>query len=246
MPIKIKSRVKDIMAQKGISIKDLSESSSLPHVVILNACSEKIEFCGLNLLCKLADALEVTVKDLFEEILPVKAQAPIRRKQDTGDVSISSVTERLLTIITQLSTTDKDKLLEKLNDLKKTPGRIMDVKNVTKELIESIMGMNLEDRCRLLGHFIAISGQSQRAYSRRDFIRPVPFTLKGRLYHGSSRNISMNGIFIELKDARVQCEVGDAIKMNIEHPDTMKHLNKTGVIVRIAKDGFGVKFDELL
>ena len=247
MTIKIKSLVKEVMAQKGFGIKEISAAAGLPHVVILNACSEKIEFCGLGMLNKIASALDVAIKDLFEEIPPVKtkAHAP-RKKAQSGETSISAVTEQLLTTITKLSTTDKDRLLGKLNELKKTPGKILDTTNATKELIEMIMGMSLDDRCQLLGDFVALSGQSKREYTRRDFFRPVPFTLNGRLYHGSTRNISGGGAFIEFKDARVQFSLGDTIKMNIEHPDTFKHLNKNGKIVRLAKDGFGVQFDETL
>lgn len=246
MAIKIKSRVKEIMAQKGLGIKEVSEAAGLPHVVVLNACSDKIEFCGLNMLNKIAEALESSIKDLFEEVRPEKKAAAVRTKIQTGETSISAVTGQLLTIMTKLSTTDKDKLLGKLNELKKTPGKVVDVKNATKELTEIIMSMSLDDRCRLLGDFIAISGQSKRQYTRRDFFRPVPFTLNGRLYHGSSRNISGGGLFIEFKDPRAEIAVGDVIKMNIEHPDTFKHLNMNGKIVRIVKDGFGVQFDEIL
>jgi len=246
MAIKIKSCVKEVMAQKGMGVKDISDAAGLPHVVVLNACSDKIEFCGLNMLNKIATALEVSIKDLFEEVRPEKKAAAARKKTQTRETSISAVTGQLLTIITKLSSTDKDKLLGKLNELKKTPGKVMDVKNATKELTEIIMGMSLDDRCRLLGDFIAISGQTKRQYTRKNFFRPVPFTLNGRLYHGSTRNISGGGVFIEFKDHKAQIAVGDAIKMNIEHPDTFKHLNISGKIVRIAKDGFGVQFDETL
>lgn len=246
MSIKIRSNVKELMARKGIQVQELREKTGLPHVVILNACSDKIEFCGLNILTKIAAALESSVKELFEEVLPAPKTASAWKKPQSGETSISAVTEQLLTIITKLSTTDKDKLLGKLNELKKTPGKIVDSTNVTKELIGMIMDMTLDDRCRLLGDFIALSGTTKRKYTRQDFFRPVPFTLNGRLYHGSTRNISMSGVFIEFKDPKAQFAVGDAIKMNIEHPDTFKHLNKDGRIVRIAKDGFGVEFNETL
>jgi DNA-binding Xre family transcriptional regulator len=127
MPIKIKSRVKEVMAQKGLGVKEVSDAAGLPHVVIVNACSEKIEFCGLGMLNKIASALDVSIKDLFEEILPVKKAAPIRKSSMSCEISISAVTEQLLTTITKLSTTDKDRLLGKLNELKKTPGKMLDV-----------------------------------------------------------------------------------------------------------------------
>lgn len=247
MPIKIKSRIKEVMAQKGMGVKEVSDATGLPHVAVLNACSERIEFCGLNILNKIATALDVTIKDLFEEVPPIKtfAQAP-RKKTQSGETSISAVTEQLLTTITKLSATDKDRLLEKLNELKKTPGKILDTTNATKELIELIMGMSLDERCHLLGEFMSWGGQTKRKYTRKAFFRPVPFTLNGRLYHGNTKNISMGGVFIEFKDAKTQFSMGDAIKMNIEHPETFQHFNVNGKIVRIGKEGFGVKFDETI
>ena len=146
----------------------------------------------------------------------------------------------------KMKTTDKDKLLEKYNELKKSPSQISDISNVTTHLVDLIMTMSLENRCELLGDFISCSGQTKRKFGRKEYFRPVPFTVNSKLYHGSTKNISLGGVFIEIKDAKNQFTAGDTIKMNLEHPETYQHSNVNGTIVRIAKAGIGVCFVEPL
>ncbi|PIP38045.1 MAG: hypothetical protein COX19_14890 [Desulfobacterales bacterium CG23_combo_of_CG06-09_8_20_14_all_51_8] len=245
MTIKIKSTVKDLMTRKGMSIAELREKTGLPHIVILNACSEKIEFCGLNVLSKIAQALGTPIKELFDEDIIIQKK-PTFKSQKGSETSISSVTEQLIQTVMKLSATDKGKLIQKYNELKKSPSPASDISNVTTHLVDLIMTMNMEERCRLLGDFISWSGQTKRKFSRKEFFRPVPFTVNGRLFHGSTRDISMGGVFIEIKDAKKLFTVGDAIKMNIEHPETFQHSNVNGKIVRIVNNGMGVCFNEKL
>lgn len=242
MTIKIKSTVKERMARKGMDIATLREKTGLPHITILNACSERIEFCGLSVLSKIAQALETPIKDLFDEERIVKKN-PIFKSRQGSETSISSVTEQLIQTIMKLSATDKGKLIQKYNELNKSPAAKSDISNVTTHLVDLIMTMNLEDRCKLLGDFISNSGQTKRKFTRREFFRPVPFTVNGRLFHGSTRDISLGGVFIEIKDARKHFSLGVTIKMNIEHPETFQHFNIDGKIVRTANNGMGVKFD---
>jgi len=245
MTIKIKSNVKELMARKEIKIPELSKKTGLPHIAVVNACSEKIEYSGLNILSKIAFAMDVSIKELFDEE-NLSKKKPISKKMTTGETNISSVTEQLINIIMKMKTNDKDKLLEKYNELKKSPSQISDVSNVTTHLVDLIMTMSLEDRCQLLGDFISYSGQTKRKFSRKEYFRPVPFTVNSKLYHGSTVNISMGGVFIDIKDAKTQFAAGDTIKINLEHPETYQHSNVNGTIVRITKSGIGVCFDESL
>ena len=69
MTRKIKSNVRDIMEAKGFTLRKLEDKTGLNHVTILHARSnEKIQSCRLNTLQIIAGALEVAVKDLFDEI----------------------------------------------------------------------------------------------------------------------------------------------------------------------------------
>ncbi len=245
MTIKIKSNLKELMSRKGLKTPKLSKKTGLPHIAIVNACSERIEFTGLNVLSKIAFALDVPIKELFEE-KNLSKNKPVTKKATTCDTNISSVTEQLISIIMKMKTNDKDKLIEKYNELKKSPTQISDISNVTTHLVDLIMTMSLGERCQLLGDFISYSGQTKRKFSRKEYLRPVPFTINSKLYHGSTLNISMGGVFIDIKDAKNQFAAGNTIKMNLEHPETYQHFNVNGTIVRISKAGIGVCFDEPL
>jgi transcriptional regulator with XRE-family HTH domain len=245
MTIKIKSNVKSLMTGKGLTTADLSKKTGLPHVAIVNACSERIEFTGLNVLAKIAAALDVPIKELFDEVNPARNQAA-PRKAATGETSISSVTEQLISIIMKMKTTDKDKLLEKYDELKKSDAPKSSTSNVTTNLVNLIMTMSLEERCHLLGDFISYGGQTKRKFGRKQYFRPVPFTVNERLYHGSTRDISMGGVFIEIKEAKKLFNAGDKIKTNLEHPETLQHFNVSGTVVRVVNAGIGVAFDEHL
>lgn len=243
MAKKIISKVKEIMDQKGFTMPELRNKTGLPHVSISNACSARIEFCGLNILNKIASAMNVPIKDLFHEVDLSKKAKPQRKERMTGEANISSVTNQLIKIIMKMSTTDKDKLLATFNEFKKTPTKKINVKNVTTELIELITTMSLEDRCKILGDFISFTGTTKRKYGRREFIRPVDFTVKGSLFRGFTKNISRGGVFIDINNAMKHFSAGDPIKMNLEHPEIHKHFNVTGKIIRTAKSGIGVEFD---
>ncbi len=243
MAKKIISKVKEIMDQKGITTAELRNKTGLPHVAISNACSARIEFSGLNILNKIASAMNVSIKDLFHEVDQVKHVKPQRRKKMTGDANISSVTNQLIKMIMTMSTTDKDKLLTTFNKLKKTPTQKVNISNITTELIQLITKMSLEDRCKILGDFISYTGTTKRKYGRREFIRSVDFTVKTSLYRGYTKNISRGGVFIEIKNAGTLFAAGDPIKMNLEHPELHRSFNVTGKIIRTAKTGIGVEFD---
>jgi PilZ domain-containing protein/Cro/C1-type helix-turn-helix DNA-binding protein len=241
MTIKIKSTVKELMSRKGIKIPELSKKTGLPHIAIVNACSERIEFSGLNILSKIALVLDVSIKDLFEE-KNLSKNKPVAQKTTTCGTNISSVTEQLISTIMKMKANDKDKLVEKYNELKKSPSPLSDVSNVTSHLVDLIMTMTLEERCSLLGDFISFSGNTKRKYGRQDYFRPIPFTANEKLYHGSTKNISMGGVYIDISNSKNLFAVGDELKMNLEHPQTFQHLNIDGTIVRIVKSGIGVKF----
>lgn len=60
----LKSNISELMKKRCITIRNLEEKSKLSHVTILRTRSN-IENCRLDTLVKIADALGVTVNDLF-------------------------------------------------------------------------------------------------------------------------------------------------------------------------------------
>ncbi|NOY69943.1 MAG: helix-turn-helix domain-containing protein [Deltaproteobacteria bacterium] len=243
--IKIKSNIKALMRNAGISDAELSTQTKLPRVVISNASCEKIEFCGLNVLKKVASALNVGIKDLFEENRP-EAKKPRVCKMNADQTNISAVTEKLISAIMKMSATDKDKLLEKYNELEKTPGKYTTAASVTSDLISLIMGMSLDDRCKLLGDFMAFSGKTKRKYSRMEYIKEMRLTFKGRMHNCNTRNLSHGGLFIEVGNAKNTFSLGDVVQMNFEHPQTERYCKMDGTVMRVAKNGIGIKFNSPL
>lgn len=63
----IRSRVKEVMGEKGVTILGLSEMTGLSSRTVRNARSPRILQCRLETLATIAAALGVRVKDLFEE-----------------------------------------------------------------------------------------------------------------------------------------------------------------------------------
>ena len=64
----MKSHVKRLMQEKSYTIRGLMASSGVTHATIVRARSnEWIAECRLSTLKRIADCLNVSVKDLFED-----------------------------------------------------------------------------------------------------------------------------------------------------------------------------------
>lgn len=72
----IKSKLKDIMESKGISIAKLASDSGVAIETIRRARDYEIRLCRLETLEAIAKALGIRIKDLFEE--------PSQRSKGTG------------------------------------------------------------------------------------------------------------------------------------------------------------------
>lgn len=64
----IKSNLKDIMKEKGLTVRQFVEMTGLSSATITNARNGRMTKCRLQVLVVIADALGVKVKDLFEEV----------------------------------------------------------------------------------------------------------------------------------------------------------------------------------
>ena len=64
-----KSNIRELMNKKGITIRDLSSQTELSTRTIHRATQDDtIGGCQLNTLAKIADALSVKTKRLYEEV----------------------------------------------------------------------------------------------------------------------------------------------------------------------------------
>lgn len=64
----IRSNVKKIMEDQGVSCRKLSERTKLSKLIVERARKDDIKKCKLETLVIIANALGVSVKDLFDEI----------------------------------------------------------------------------------------------------------------------------------------------------------------------------------
>ena len=66
----IRSRVALIMEEKGVTVRELEDGTHLATQTVIRARKDgehNIEACSLRTLKKIAQYLEVPIKDLFEE-----------------------------------------------------------------------------------------------------------------------------------------------------------------------------------
>lgn len=63
----MRSNLKKLMKDKGITILGLADETGLSSRTIQRARDERIELCTLKTLAVIAGALEAKVKDLFDE-----------------------------------------------------------------------------------------------------------------------------------------------------------------------------------
>lgn len=163
------------------------------------------------------------------------------------NINISFVTKELISLVLKMTGEEKFLLLKNQTGQQQTFSTFFNPKTITKQLIEMIMNMSLQERCKLLGEYKTAKGMSRRQSTRKDFINPIYFAVKGKLRKDFTRDISKTGLFIETpKSSQATLKNGDPITMNFDHPQLDQPIKITGKIVRVASNGIGVTFDGYL
>jgi Tfp pilus assembly protein PilZ len=169
------------------------------------------------------------------------------KKQTAENINISSVTKELISAVMKMSGDEKYLLLRNKSGQKQSVSTFFNPKTITKQAIELITTMSLEEKCKLLGELKTSKGQSRRQFTRQDYVTPVHLVVKGTLINAYTKNISKGGVFIDTSRAyELKFMPGDAITMNFDHPQFKRPIKITGKIVRVTKAGVGVSFDEYL
>lgn len=118
---------------------------------------------------------------------------------------------------------------------------------VTARLIDIILKMPYEQRCRLLSDLSKARGVNSRKHERKDYLMNVQFLVGGHAYGGFIKNISSGGVFVECRQHMMQrLNPGQPVTLTFDHPDKKIHIKITGEIVRTDEAGFGVSFDDFL
>ncbi len=155
-------------------------------------------------------------------------------------VNISNVTRDLIKAIIEMSDAEKQHLYQQ----KIHPVTREQAKAITPALIEWMLTLPMEERCRLLGEYKSKHGRTRRQFERKNYITPVYFAVKGMLQNAYTRNISNGGVLIEtLKSMGQKLMLGDAVTLNFAHPWLKKEIKIQGKIIRITPTAIAVTFD---
>ena len=109
-------------------------------------------------------------------------------------------------------------------------------------LFEVISDMSEEEQKQLLEELENRSAKKIRRHQRKDCLIRVDFAAKGRAFHNYIQDISVEGVFIETREA---FSVGDELLLTISYSNEVKPFKINGSVVRIASNGIGVRFQKL-
>jgi hypothetical protein len=160
------------------------------------------------------------------------------------NINIANVTRDLIGVIMKMPEEEKRfLLLEKSSNFQHMSDQNQP-QNIATYLVDWIMNMSIEDRCRLLGEIKSKQGLSRREFARKGYVTPVYFAVKGILQNGFTKNISNNGLLIEtLKDMGRKFILGDSITINFAHPLGLNEIKIQGKIVRMTRSAIAVCFN---
>jgi hypothetical protein len=159
-------------------------------------------------------------------------------------INIANVTRDLISAVMRMPEDEKRLLLhEKFSNPQLMPDQDQ-AQNIATYLVDWIMNMTIEDRCRLLGEVKSKQGLSRREFERKGYVTPVYFAVKGILQNGYTSNISNSGLLIEtIKDMGRKFILGDPIIINFTHPQAKKEIKIRGKIVRMTRSDIAVCFN---
>lgn len=107
---------------------------------------------------------------------------------------------------------------------------------VLKELIEFLD--SLPEKVQRDIYNELIKRPIKRKYIRRIIGKEIGYAVAGTEYIDVLRDMSYEGVFIETKN---RFTVGQAVQLEIPMNNSPKLIRTTGVIVRVTKDGVGIK-----
>lgn len=162
-------------------------------------------------------------------------------------INIANVTRDLIGFVMKMSEEEKYELLEEKTTYQQRFPDHDNPKMTTKNIVEMIMSMSIEDRCGLLGDFKSRINSSRRKFARQNYITPVYFVVKGMLQNAYTRNLSNCGVLIETFKVTARKFVpGELITMNLLHPHVRKEIKIRGKIIRVTPSTIAVSFDKPL
>ena len=120
-------------------------------------------------------------------------------------------------------------------DIKKKIGE----SDISTRLHDLINKISKEEQQALLRELEEMYYKKQREHERKRFPSTLDYSTESASYRDFIKDISIGGIFIETSNS---FSVGEQISMTILLPEHEKKITIQGEIVRIEKQGIGVKF----
>lgn len=115
----------------------------------------------------------------------------------------------------------------------------MSASEATSALIKAVLKMPAGKIIALLKELEEKRHENKRL-PRLDYCSEVTFSVNGRFYSGYIENINANGIFIETE---ALFKPGEKATLTFGLPGAAENIKITGEIVRVAKEGIGIRFD---
>ena len=110
---------------------------------------------------------------------------------------------------------------------------------VISRIYELINRMSKDEQKALLIGLEKDLYKGRREYERKSFLETLDYTSAAGAYRDFIKNISEGGVFIKTRNP---LSVGDEISMTLLDSKQKKRLKMQGEIVRIEREGIGVKF----
>lgn len=112
------------------------------------------------------------------------------------------------------------------------------------ERIKSLVdNLSPEKKKQLLDLLIEWQQNEQRDDERIPCLIAVDYSDQKRVYHDFIQDLSKGGVFIETREPLT---IGEQISLTFAMPATQNHFKVSGKIVRAAKEGIGIQFDNKL
>jgi hypothetical protein len=85
------------------------------------------------------------------------------------------------------------------------------------------------------------TGEFRRRYDRKNYNTDIIFSLQGKAYAGTLKDISMGGAFLTSISVN-QVYKGDVIIISIPYTNGRKNIKRRARVLWISGDGFAVEF----
>lgn len=85
------------------------------------------------------------------------------------------------------------------------------------------------------------TGDFRRRYDRRSYITDVVFSLEGRSYAGTLKDVSLGGAFVQTGSVN-HAQKGDEVTISIPFTNGQKSVKRRARVLWVNEEGFAIGF----